>query len=274
MRMSHLTLTVDVQGPVAVVSLARPDRANALDATLWRELREAFAAIDATAAIRVAVLRGAGAHFTSGIDLAMLASLRGSLQVAGHCEGRGREALRRLILDLQDVITSVERCRKPVLAAIHGACIGAGVDLVTACDARYCTVDTRFSVREVDMGLTADVGTLQRLPRLVGEGLARELAYTARTFDGREALAMRLVNRCFDTPDELFAGVLELARTIASKSPLAVRGTKAMLNYARDHSVADSLEHVATWNAAMLLSRDLDEAIAAQRERREPRFDD
>lgn len=270
--MARQALTLETRDGVAVVTLARPARANALDRTLWDELRDAFREIDATPAARVAILRGSGAHFCAGIDLSMLAGLRDA--VAGTCEGRSREALRRTILDLQDVVTGIERCRKPVLAAVHGACLGAGVDVITACDARYCSADARFSVKEVDLGLTADVGTLQRLPRLVGDGLARELAYTARTFDGREALEMRLVNRCWDTPEALFAGVEEIARTIAAKSPLAVRGSKAMLLYARDHSVADSLEHVASWNAAMLPSQDLEEAVAAQLAKRPSRFGD
>jgi enoyl-CoA hydratase len=131
-----------------------------------------------------------------------------------------------------------------------------------------------FSVKEVDVGMTADVGTLQRLPRLVGEGIARELAYTARLVDGAEARAIGLVNRCYDTADELVAGVNQIAATIAAKAPLAVRGSKAMITYARDHTVADSLDHVATWNAAMLLSSDLAEALAAAREKRAPVFRD
>jgi enoyl-CoA hydratase len=182
--------------------------------------------------------------------------------------------LRRLILDLQDTITSVERCRKPVIAAIHGACIGGGIDLITACDMRYCSAEARFSVKEIDVGMTADVGTLQRLPRLVGEGMARELAYTGRMFDAADAKDMGLVNRVFETPDALQAGVMEIANTIAAKSPLAIRGCKEMITYARDHSVADSLNHVATWNAAMLMSRDLVEAGAAAREKRLPVFGD
>jgi enoyl-CoA hydratase len=218
------------------------------------------------------VLRGAGTQFTAGIDLALLAGL--AAEIADPCDGRAREKLRRLILDMQDTITAIERCRKPVLAAIHGACIGGGIDIVTACDVRYCSADAVFSVREVDVGLTADVGTLQRLPKLIGEGMARELAYTGRNFNGREAREMGLVNRCWDTPAELTAGVGEIAAAIATKSPLAVRGSKEMITYARDHSVADGLNYVATWNAAMLMSADLGEALAAARERRPAKFRD
>jgi len=239
---------------------------------MWHEIRDAMRWLDETPEARVAIIRGAGRQFTAGIDLALLGAVRA--EVADACDGRSREKLRRLILDLQDTLTAIERCRKPVIAAIHGACIGGGVDLVTACDIRLASADAVFSVKEIDVGMTADLGTLQRLPRIVGEGMARELAYTGRPFDGREAREMRLVNRCHDTPEALMAGALELARAIAAKSPLAVRGAKEMITYARDHSIADGLDHVATWNAAMLLSADLPEAIEAAREKRKPDFRD
>ena len=146
---------------------------------------------------RVGILCAAGNQFTAGIDRSRLSSV--GERIADPCDRRAREKLRGLILDLQDTLTAIERCRKPVIAAIHGACIGAGVDLVTACDMRYCSADATFAVREIDVGMTADVGTLQRLPRIVGEGMARELAYTGRIVDGREAQSIRLVNRCFET---------------------------------------------------------------------------
>jgi enoyl-CoA hydratase len=227
---------------------------------------------DETDAIRVVVLRGAGRHFTAGIDLAMLEGLAARLR--DEDGARSREKLRRVILDLQDTLTSIERCRKPVIAAVHGVCYGGGIDLVTACDLRYCSADAKFSVKEIDVGMTADVGTLQRLPRLVGEGMARELAYTGRVVDGAEAKAIGLVNRCFETPEALAEGAMAIAGAIAAKSPLAIRGCKEMITYARDHSVADGLNYVATWNAAMLLSRDLHEAAVAAREKRAPGFRD
>lgn len=265
-------LKVTLDGRVAVIELSRPDRANALDLDMWHELREAMRWLDATPGARVGILRGAGSQFTTGIDLKLLAGLRD--EIADPCEGRAREKLRRLILDLQDTLAAIDRCRKPVIAAVHGACIGGGVDVVLACDLRYCSADAVFSVREIDVGLTADLGTLQRLPRLVGEGMARELAYTGRSVSGREAREIGLVNRCYDTPAELASGVGELAAAIAAKAPLAVRGCKEMITYARDHSLADGLNFVATWNAAMLLSADLPEALAAARERRDPAFRD
>jgi len=266
------TLALSLHEGVAEVCLNRPERLNAMNAAMWQELRSTFAWADAAPQVRVAILRGAGRNFCSGIDLALLASVG---ELAAHEDAaRGREALRRLILDLQDCLSAIERCRKPVLAAIQGACIGGAIDLVTCCDMRYAAADASFSVREIDVGMTADVGTLQRLPRLIPDGLARELVYTGRSVSAREARRSGLVNRVYPSPDALLSGVRAIALTIASKSPLAIRGSKEMLNYGRDHSIADGLNYVATWNAAMLQSADVEEAMRAQREQRPPRYRD
>jgi enoyl-CoA hydratase len=270
--MNPTTLKISLDDGIATVELNRPDKANAMEAAMWQEIRDAMRWADETPEVRVVILCGAGRHFTAGIDLAMLEGI--AAQIRDDCAGRSREKLRRLILDLQDALTSIERCRKPVIAAIHGACVGGGIDLICACDLRYCSADAKFSVKEIDVGMVADVGTLQRLPRLIGEGMARELAYTGRFVEGAEAREIRLVNRCFDTPETLRAGVRDIARSIATKSPLAIRGCKEMITYARDHSVADGLNYVATWNAAMLLSEDLAEAGKANAEKRAPAFRD
>jgi enoyl-CoA hydratase len=268
-------LSVTHDGGVATVRLERPEAANALDRTLWRELRDTFTALDADPGVRVVVLAGAGKHFCAGIDLSMLGEIQG-MAPDGTDPGRAREALRRLILDLQDVLTTVERCRVPVLAAIQGVCVGAGLDLAVACDLRYATPRTKFSLKEVDMGLAADVGVLQRLPRIVGEGRAREMAYTCRDVRGPEAETMGLVNACVeaDDPEALVAHVQEIARSLAAKSPLAMRGTKHAITYARDHSVADGLDQIATWNASALISNDLTEAVTAFSQGRPPRYAD
>lgn len=268
-------LSVTHDGGVATVRLERPQAANALDRTLWQELRETFRALDAEPGVRAVVLTGSGRHFCAGIDLSMLAEIQG-MAPAGADPGRAREGLRRLILDLQDVLTTVERCRVPVLAAVQGACVGAGLDLAVVCDLRYATPRTKFSLKEVDMGLAADVGVLQRLPRLVGEGRAREMAYTCRDVRGGEAETMGLVNACVDTedPEELLAHVTEVARGLAAKSPLALRGTKHAITYARDHSIADGLDQIATWNASALISDDLTEAVTAFAEGRAPHYAD
>ena len=270
--MQFETLSVTLQDHIATVRLNRPDKANAMNATMWQEIRKAFQWVDDTPEARVAILQGEGKLFTGGIDLSMMMSLAPQRQ--GACDGRAREALRRTVLDLQDTLTSLERCRKPVLAAIHGGCIGGGIDLITCADMRYASQDAYFTVKEIDIGMVADVGTLQRLPRLVGDGMARELAYTGRKFSAAEALEMRLVNRVFESRDALYSGVREIAATIAAKSPLSIRGTKEMITYARDHSVADGLNYIATWNAAMLMSQDLTEAMSANMAKRSPSFSD
>jgi len=270
--MSFDTLSVTLENHIATVRLNRPEKANAMNATMWQEIRKAFQWIDATPEARVAVLQGEGKLFTAGIDLQMMMAI--GPQVQNECDGRTREALRRVILDMQDTLTSLERCRKPVLAAIHGGCVGGGIDLITCADMRYCSADAYFTIKEIDIGMTADVGTLQRLPKLVGEGMARELAYTGRKFTAEEAREMRLVNRVFDSREALYAGVHEIAATIAAKSPLSVRGCKEMITYARDHSVADGLNYIATWNAAMLMSNDLQEAMMANMSKRAAVFKD
>ena len=268
--MGFKTLTVTLENHIATVRLNRPDKANAMNVDMWQEIRQAFRWVDDTPDARVAILEGEGKLFTAGIDLEMMMGMGATIH--NDCEARMRENLRRVILDLQDTLTSLERCRKPVLAAIHGGCIGGGIDLITSADMRYCSSDAYFSIKEIDIGMAADVGTLQRLPKLIGEGMARELAYTGRRFTAAEALEMRLVNRVFDSREALQAGVREMAATIAAKSPLAIRGTKEMITYARDHTVADSLNYIATWNAAMLLSDDLQEAMMANMGKRPAEF--
>jgi len=269
---SLTTITLELEQGIAEIRLDRPDKSNAMNDAMWQEIRQAFEWVDATPEARVAILSGAGRNFCAGIDLAMMAGIQ---QRIAHADGaRSREALRRLILDLQDCLSSLERCRKPVIAAIQGACIGGALDLVTSCDMRYAAADAVFSVREIDLGIVADVGTLQRLPRLVGDGMARELAYTGRNFTADEAERIGLANRIFASPEALTAAVREIAATIAAKSPLATRGLKEVMNFSRDHSVADGLNFVATWNAALLLSGDLSESMLAMREKRAPRFAD
>lgn len=270
--MPYESLTLDLQDHIATITLNRPEKGNALNAAMWTEIRQAFEWVDRQSEARVAILRGEGKHFCTGIDLHMMMNVVRQIQT--DCDGRTREELRNIIVDMQGTVGSLERCRKPVLAAIHGACIGGGIDLVCCADMRYATADAQFSIREIDIGMTADVGTLQRMPKLVGEGMVRELAYTGRVFSGAEAADMRFVNRTFFTPQALFEGVLEIARTIAQKGPLAMRGTKEMITYARDHSVADGLNYVAAWNAAMLMSADLAEAMQAGVQKRKPVFKD
>lgn len=267
------TLQVSLADHVAEIRLNRPDKSNALNDAMWQEIRQACDWLDATPQARVAILCGAGRNFCAGIDLGMLASIQ---QRIAHPDGaRSREALRRLILDLQDCLNSLERCCKPIIAAIHGACVGGGLDLVACCDMRYASTDAVFSIKEIDIGMVADVGTLQRLPKLIGnQGIVREMAFTGRKVLADEAQRIGLVNQVFETREALQAGVREIALLIASKSPLSIRGTKEMLNYSRDHSVADGLNYIATWNAAMLMSSDLTTAMMASMSKQTPQFKD
>ncbi|MEB0106086.1 crotonase/enoyl-CoA hydratase family protein [Pseudomonas sp. GNP013] len=267
----YQAFVVELSGNVAHVQINRPEKINAMNAAFWREIVEIFQWVEDTDAVRAVVLSGAGKHFSSGIDLMLLAQVANDL---GKDVGRNARLLRRKILELQASFNAVDNCRKPVLAAIQGYCIGGAIDLISACDMRYAAEDAQFSIKEVDIGMAADVGTLQRLPRIVGDGMLRELAYTGRQFGAEEARSIGLVNRVYPDHASLLAGVLEIAREIAAKSPIAVTGTKAMLSYMRDHSVNDGLEYVATWNAAMLQSNDLRVAIAAHMSKQKPDFVD
>lgn len=270
--MQYETLAVSLNDGVARIEFNRPEKANALNTRMWFELKAACEWLDATPEARVGVLSGRGRHFCAGIDLAMLESLQ--QQALALPDGHRQAHLRDRIRELQACVSALEVCRKPVIAAIQGACVGGGIDLVTACDFRYAAADARFCVKEIDVAIVADVGTLQRLPQIVGEGVAREMAFTAREYGAEEALSLRLVNRVFADHAALEEAVLETARAIASKSPLAVRGTKETLNFSREHSVAEGLDEVAQRNAGLLFAPDVLEAITAHRARRPAVFRD
>jgi enoyl-CoA hydratase len=266
------TLTATLENGVATLRLNRPDRANSINGPMWTELRDALRWADETPEVRVVALFGNGKHFCSGIDLSELMAVQ--QLIADECQARANEKLRALILKLQDCLSAQEKCRKPVLAAVHGACLGGGLDLIAASDLRYCAAGAYFSLKEIDIGMVADVGSLQRLPKLISPGLVREWAFTGRRIEAAEALSCGLVNKVFETREALEAGVLELARTIAAKSPLSIRGTKEMLNFSRDHSVAEGLNYIAAWNAAMLVSQDLMAAGMAAMSKETPVFKD
>ena len=267
----YCAFNVDVNDGVAHVQINRPEKINAMNAEFWSEIREIFAWVEDTAEVRVVVLSGAGKHFSSGIDLMLLAQVAGLL---GKEVGRNARTLKRKIEELQSSFNAVDECSKPVIAAIQGYCLGGAIDLISACDMRYSTTDAQFAIKEVDIGMAADVGTLQRLPHIIGDGMMRELAYTGRTVEGEEAQRIGLVNRTYPDQKALMAGVFEIARSIAQKSPIAIQGSKEMIRYMRDHSIADGLNYIATWNAAMLQSEDLRVAMAAHMNKQAPEFKD
>jgi enoyl-CoA hydratase len=270
MTPSFETLELSVEEHVATVSLNRPAKANSMSAAMWTEIQSCFEWLDCEPSVRVIILAGNGEHFCAGLDLEMF----GALQGESKDPARRAEYLRSAILRLQDNLSSIEKCRKPVLAAIHNTCIGGGVDMTCCADMRYACEDAFFCIKEIDLGMTADVGTLQRLPKLIPDGVCRELAYTGRKMGAQEARALGFVNHVYEDRQALMAGVTEIARTIASKSPLAIRGTKEMILYSRDHCVADGLDHIATWNAGIMSSADLKEGMQAQIEKRAAVFED
>ncbi len=255
---------------VAEVTLARPDKFNAMDHAMFTAIADTFRRLGCDGRVRALVLAGEGRHFTAGIDLHYAAA-----QFCDHAAdpGRAAEARLRHIAWLQDCFTALETARAPVIAAVHGGCIGAGVDLASACDLRVAAADAYFQVAEVDVAITADLGTLQRLTHLIPAGLVRELAYTGRRLSAEEAARFGLVTRVVPTRDDALAAARDLAREIAAKSPLAVAGAKQSLNYSRGRPVEEGLRQVALWNGATLVGRDLEEAVGARLAKRVPAFD-
>ena len=267
---SFETLELSIEDQVATVLLNRPNKANAMNASMWDELQRCFEWLDEEPTVRAVILAGNGKHFCAGMDLAVFAETASS----SADPARRAEQLRRTILRLQGNLSAIEKCRVPVLAAIHNTCIGGGVDMTCCADMRYATADAFFSIREIDIGMTADVGTLQRLPKIIPDGIVRELAYTGRNMDAEEARQAGFVNKVFDTRETMMREVAAIAKAIAAKSPLAVRGSKEMLVYSRDHSVAEGLNYIATWNAGMMSQLDLQAGILAQMEKRNALYED
>jgi enoyl-CoA hydratase len=246
---------------VAHVEMDRPDKANAMTPEFWTDLPRIVAELDADPLVRVIVLSGRGKHFSGGMDLS---AFQGIMALAQAEPARGAYALRDLILRYQAALTSLETARVPVIAAIQGVCLGGGIDLITACDIRLATKDASFGIEEINIGMAADVGTLQRLPKLMAPGIVRELAYTGRRFTAEEALAWGVVNSLHADSTAALDAAMAMARDISAKSPLAIAGTKRSLTFARDHTVAEGLDQIATWNAGMLRAEDLMAAIQAK----------
>ena len=272
--MAYSSFEYELKDQVAHISMCRGDNFNTMTKVFWSELPELIDKISDEGEARVIVLSAQGKHFCAGMDLANFQDDGDFLSTGTKkvSQGRKSEAQFRMTRELQYSISCLEKARVPVIAAIQGACIGGAVDLVTACDIRYATNDAFFCIQEINIGMAADVGTLQRLPYLIPEGIVRELAYTGRRFSADEALKYGLVNAVFDTHEAVIDHALSVAHEIADKAPLAVTGAKEVLNYNRDHTVEESLNYTALWNSAMNFSDDMMEAFKSKTEKRDSDF--
>ncbi|XP_076300994.1 delta(3,5)-Delta(2,4)-dienoyl-CoA isomerase, mitochondrial isoform X1 [Lasioglossum baleicum] len=255
---------------IYMVQLNRPKKLNAMNDVMWKEFKVCFNELAIDPECRVIILSGDDKVFTAGIDLQDVVNFAPKLaeqeDIARKCK-----IMQLKIKDYQDSFNAIEKCPKPVIAAIHGPCIGAGIDMVSAADIRYCSSDAWFQIKEVAIGMAADVGTLQRFPKIIGsDSLVRELVYTARKFSASEALQHGFVSCLFETSQSLLKGSMELADKIASQSPVAVQGSKLSLVYSRDHSVQEGLDHIALHNQTMLQSEDFANAAMAQAIKSEP----
>ena len=275
--MSYECFDVSVRDRIAHVILNRPKKRNSMIPAFWDELPKIIRDLDSNARARVVVISSTGPHFSAGLDISAFGGAGGdSGEVDAEAAARSRKQRGARFYDnvtkMQETFSCIESCRVPVLAAIQGGCIGGGVDLATACDMRYATEDAFFTIFEINIGLTADVGTFPRIVKLIPEGVARELAYTGRRMPAAEAHSVGLVNRVYPDQQSMLDGVMELAAEIASKAPLAIYGCKRMINYSRDHTTADALDYIGIWNASMLQQEEVAEAMMANRQKRAGNF--
>ena len=264
---------LDVNNHIANLVLSRPDELNTMSRDFWVELDEVLEVINRNADIRVVVMSSTGKHFCAGMDLSAFSNGVDNIpdnKKPDHA--RIGEAVYRVAKELQSYISSLEKIRVPVIAAIHGGCIGGAVDMVTACDIRLASDDAFFCIQEINIGMAADVGTLQRLPKIIPDSKMREMAYTGRRMYADEAKNAGLVSDTFKSHEELFDAANKLASEIASKSPVAIYGLKAVMNYSRDHNIEDSLEYNALWSGAMLSQKDMTEQMTANMEKRDASF--
>ncbi|ASJ72600.1 crotonase/enoyl-CoA hydratase family protein [Granulosicoccus antarcticus] len=268
--MNHESFEVELRDRVAHVRLSRPDKRNSMNARFWAELPALVSELEQDGEARAIVLSSTGPHFSTGMDVSVFASKAADEGQANA--GQRAARFHDTVIRLQRSFSCLEAARIPVLAAIQGGCVGAGVDLVTACDMRYATKDAYFTIYETNLAMTADVGTFPRICKLMPDGIVRELAYTGRPMGADEALQYGLVNKLYDSQEEMVESVLKIAASIASKAPMAVYGCKRMILHARDHTVADTLDYVALWNASYFQHAEVAEAMSAQAEKRPGNF--
>lgn len=269
--MDYTAFTFEIADHIATVTLCNPQKANALGEDFWTEFTQVFENINEDPEVRVVIVASTGKHFTSGIDLGYLQSI---MPPQEGDPARGMDKLRRHVKFLQAPFEAIDNCRVPVLAAVQGGCFGAGVDLVSACDIRYVSADAFFIIQEINIGMVADLGTLQRMPRQIPDGLMRELAYTGRKYRAEEALGTGYVTHMAADHEALMVHVRGIAAQIAGQSPLAIVGSKEMLNHTRDNTVAAGLDYIAAWNAGMLSLPDVMKGAVAALSRGTAEFDD
>ncbi len=269
--MNSACFDVTIDGKVAHIQLCRPDELNTMIPAFWSDLPVIISDLGDRGDIRAIVISSTGKHFSAGMDLSVFSS--SGLSMDGE-PGRRNATFLLLVKRLQESFTALERVRVPVLAAVQGGCIGGAVDMVCAADMRYASADAYFVVQETNIGMTADVGTLQRLPKLIPDGIAREVVYTGRKMSAARAAEVGLVNQVFDDHESLVSAVLEIAAEIATKSPLTLWGAKEALVYARDHAVSESLHQIALWQTGAFQPADMMESFMAKGEKRMPVYED
>ena len=252
---------------VTTVCFDRAEKANALHMPAWLEMKEIFTSLAKDSETHIIILEASGKNWCAGIDIELLMNFQQFDTSKG--EARRRIELRAFILNLQSCIHSIVSCPQPVIAQIQGACVGGGLDIASACDIRYCTEEAFFSIKEIEWGMVADLGSLQRLPSIISPGILNEMAFSGREVYGAEAEKIQLVNRCFTEIEKMKDHIKELSVKIASLSPLAIQGTKEILNYRRDHSIKDSLMHVANYNAAFFVRKRYERKLFHQKWRKE-----
>ena len=273
MTSKYESFNLEIEDNIANIILSRPEQLNSMSRKFWVELPEILEEVNRNSEIRVLIISSTGKHFCAGMDLSAFDNGVANIPKEKRPDNaRIGEALYRSAKELQEYISKLEKIRVPVIAAIHGGCIGGAVDLVTACDIRLATNDAFFCIQEINIGMAADVGTLQRLPRIIPDSKMRELAYTGRRMLADEAKESGLVSDVYNSQEEMFNAAKEMANEIAKKSPIAIYGLKALMNYSRDHTISDSLDFNALWSGAMLSQRDMEEAIKAFVEKREATF--
>jgi enoyl-CoA hydratase len=263
------SLAVTKENSIAEIKLRGPGKGNAMGPDFWNEFPQAIKAVDSDSTVRAVIVSGEGKDFSFGLDLP---AMMPQLAARGRFLGDERRKFLDLIVQLQQCFTAIEQSDKPFIAAVDGWCIGGGLDLISACDIRLCSGEAKFSLREVKVAIVADLGSLQRLPHIIGQGHTRELAFTGKNIEAKRAKEIGLVNEVYESAHFLYQSAQALAAEIAENAPLVVQGTKHVLNASRDSSVAEGLKNVALWNSAFLHSSDLEEAVRAFMERRPPKY--